>query len=362
MVNKNLYRSGHRSIDRLLSILIIFLLAIVLSACEKGTPNGGLQPLLSTPTPLPVTPTPDLNTTPTPTQLPPGAEGNPIVIGMVFTDSNTQLPAATDFIQYLADSTGFVFTISEFASEFELLTAMDQESVSIAWLQPEEYLYASQNDIAQVALLTSHYGLYGYGSNFYVRADSGFKIDFQPISGSSTENASTALRQFAEKTPCMVNTRSLSGYAYPLGLFAQLNIALNEPVFLQTHESVVRAVYSGGICDFGVTYGIVGDPRTASAIQADLPDVMDKVLIAWQSPADIPSLNLSFATHVSGDLRFAITSAVTDFAKSQAGLDTLSKMNNYLIDEIRPATDDEYEPLRLVIEASGIDFETFISR
>jgi len=283
-------------------------------------------------------------------------------MGIVFSDSNIQVPAASEFIQYLADATGYIFAITNYSSEIDLLTAMDQGYVSLAWLQPEEYLYASENDIAMVAFLTSHYGLYGYGSNFYVNPESGFHLDYDPDTAESSRNISGALNQFSEKTPCLVNTRSISGYAYPLGLFARENIAINEPVLLQTHESVIRAIYTGGICDFGVTYGITGDPRTASSIQSALPDVMEKVKIAWQTPADIPSLNLSYSTSLSGDIRFAITSALSEFAKTQEGLDTLSQMNNYSIDAIKPATDDEYESLRLVIEASGIDLETFISR
>jgi len=39
---------------------------------------------------------------------------------------------------------------------------------------------------------------------------------------------------------------------------------------------VVRALYVKGICDFGATYALAGDPRTASAVVVDLPDVQDK--------------------------------------------------------------------------------------
>lgn len=330
---------------------------LLLAACSQQ----GLQTTIPAPTQSPSAVS-ELTPTPSPTPIPQGTEGNPIVMGMVWSDEAKQAPAAAHFVQYLADTTGLVFALQSYESKLDLLTAMDQNIVSFSWLQPEDYLYASEYNIAIVAFLTSHYGLYSYGSSVYVRADSGFKLDYDEDTGRSKFGATAALRQFSQKVPCLVNERSISGYAYPLGLLASENIEVKDPVLLQTHESVIRAIYTGGICDFGFTYGISGDPRTSSAIQADMPDIEDKVKIAWQSPADIPSLNLSYATLLAGDIRFAITTALESYAKDSAGLETLSQMNNYAIDGIRPATDGEYETLRSVLRDGGIDLQGLISR
>ena len=334
------------------------ILLLMLSACT----SQGNQPELSSPTQVTPTATPQINVTPSPTPIPLGTEGNPVTMGLIWSDEGEQSPAAAKFIQYLADSTGFVFALLPFDNTLDLITAMDQGAVSFAWLQPEAYLYASENNIASVAYITSHYGLYAYGSSVYVREGSGFRLNFDSDTGTSKLTASAALRQFSQKVPCLVNQHSISGYAYPLGLLAIDNIQVKSPVLLQTHEAVIRAIYTGGICDFGFTYGISGDPRTASSIQTELPDVMEKVKISWQSPADIPSLNLSYATLLAGDVRFAISTALESFVKEPDGLQTLGQMNNYSIDGIRPASDSDYEILRSLLQSAGIEVESLISQ
>lgn len=303
-----------------------------------------------------------ITSTPSPTPIPQGSDGNPIVMGIVWSDESSQSAAAGQFIQYLADTTGFVFALQPFGSKLDLLTAMDQGKVAFSWLLPEDYLYASENNIGIVAFQTSHYGVYSYGSYVFVRSDSGFQLDFDPDTGMSKFGASAALRQFSQKIPCLVNQRSISGYAYPLGLLAEEGVEVKDPVLLQTHEAVIRAINTGGICDFGFTYGITGDPRTSSAIQKDIPDVMQKVLIAWQTPADIPTLNLTYATLLAGDIRYVVSSALKKYASNPDGLQTLSMMNNYAIDGIRPASDDDYENLRAALRAAGIDTQSLLSR
>ena len=338
--------------------LMIFALVIALSACTAtATPNVPVDtPAVSS------TPTPEVTSTPEATPILPGTEGNPIIMGIIYANPAEQAPAAEELIQYLADQTGWVFAIKTYNSSIDLLTAMDEGNVSFAWLQPEEYLYASEMNIASVALLTSHYGLYGYGSNVYVPVDSGFSLYFDEDTGNSTRDASASLKQFAQKTACLVSTGSLSGYAYPLGLLAEQEITINAPVLLQSHEAVIRAVAAGGICDFGVTYGILGDPRTASAIQADIPDVMEKVKIAWQSPPDIPTLNLSYGVLLSGDFRYAISNALVEYARNADGTQKLTQMTGYAIDGIRPASNDEYDSLRGALQAAAIDSLSLISK
>ena len=338
--------------------LVIFALVLAISACTAtATPNMSVDtPAVSS------TSTPEVTSTPEATPIPPGTEGNPIVMGIIYTSPAEQAPAAEELIQYLADQTGWVFAIKTYNTSMDLLTDMDKGNVSFAWLHPEEYLYASEMNIASVALLTSHYGLYGYGSNVYIPGDSGFSLYFDEDTGTSTRDASASLRQFAQKTPCLVSTGSLSGYAYPLGLLAEQEININTPVLLQTHEAVIRAVAAGGICDFGVTYGILGDPRTASDIQADISDVMEKVKIAWQSPPDIPTLNLSYGVLLSGDLRYAISNALVEYAGRADGAQKLTQMTGYSIDGIRPASNDEYDSLRGALQAAAIDSLSLISK
>jgi len=179
------------------------ILLLMLSACT----SQGNQPELSSPTQVTSTATPQISVTPSPTPIPLGTEGNPVTMGLIWSDEGEQSPAAAKFIQYLADSTGFVFALLPFDNTLDLITAMDQGAVSFAWLQPEAYLYASENNIASVAYITSHYGLYAYGSSVYVREGSGFQLNFDSDTGTSKLTASAALRQFSQKVPSLsINT------------------------------------------------------------------------------------------------------------------------------------------------------------
>jgi hypothetical protein len=39
-----------------------------------------------------------------------------------------------------------------------------------------------------------------------------------------------------------------------------------NPVFTYNYNAIIRALYIQGICDFGVTYALTGDPLTSSDI------------------------------------------------------------------------------------------------
>jgi phosphonate transport system substrate-binding protein len=60
-----------------------------------------------------------------------------------------------------------------------------------------------------------------------------------------------ALKQFEGKKPCWTDPLSASGYVIPASLLAQEGVKTGAAAFVQGHPTVVRAVYAGGICDFG---------------------------------------------------------------------------------------------------------------
>lgn len=341
---------------------LFFCLVFLITACVNNSRIGETtQTVTETQTAAPseeITATETQTITPTP--YPSGTAQNPVIMGIVYTNEETQSPAAQKFVQYLADNTNLVFQLQPYDTDIELLAAMDQGQVSLAWLQPVPYIYASDMGVASVALLSNHYGIFYYGSQFLVNVTDGFDLYYDPKFGRTTDNPAEALFQFSDKTPCMIDQKSLSGYVVPWGLAIDSNIPLEEPIFMKSHESVIRALYAGGICDFGVTYGISGDPRTASAIQRDLPDVMDKVVILWQSDPVIPTLNLSYGTALPREIQDSITTAVLNLMKLADGPEMISTMNNYSIEELSPVGEDAYDNLRYLIQSSGIDLESLL--
>ena len=317
-----------------------------------------------------VTATPTLTLTPTflptltPTPLPLGSAGNPFVIAVVSETEDPQVSAAADQLaRQIATISGKVVIGKLYTNYTQLLSDMDEGKVHVTWMLPLTYLYASQKGIANVALLTNHFGVYAYGTQFLANVSSKFTPYYDPISGLSSAGAATALAQFQDKRPCYVEPQSASGYILAAGLLLENNVTNPPPVLDQTHAAVVRSLYIKGICDFGATFSISGDIRTGSAVQGDLPDVMDRVLIIWRSDADIPNLSLVLLSSLSEADRQNLTNAFIELAKTPEGKGLLSvSAGNYQIDEIKPITDAVYDPLRAAVNALHLDLTDAIGK
>ncbi len=201
-----------------------------------------------------------------------------------------------------------------------------------------------------------------YGTQFVANADSHFTVYYDPVKGQSTADAANALRQLAGKRPCWVEPASPSGFVLPTGILAQESIETLPAVLVREHTAVIRALYNPGICDFGATFAGSGDPRTASSLQADLPDVMDRVIVLWQSEPIIPNLNVSFIPGLPQPVRVKLMNALIELAQSGEGKTLLSAANQYEIGGMKPVDDSFYDPLRSAIDAAGIDLVPLLGR
>lgn len=339
-------------------LLIIMLISLPLaSACGTGrTGTATVAPTLTVTATFPPT------LTPTPEPL--GTSANPFVIGLVSETGDPQMDAAAQELARQISAFGQVSVAGRVFSTYnQLLESMAGGDVHAAWLPPLTYLYASERDIADVVLLTNHFGVYQYGTQFMANVDSGFIPFFDPISGLSSADAATALEQFRGLRPCYVEPQSPSGYIFPAGLLQGNQISSQIAVLAQTHTAVVRALYIKGICDFGATFSISGDPRTASAVLDDLPDVMNRVLIIWRSDAVVPNLNLSLLASLSEGDRQVLTRAFLELGRSPEGRALLSlSANNYQIEEIKAVNDEIYEPLRQAAKALNLNLRESVGK
>jgi phosphonate transport system substrate-binding protein len=293
-----------------------------------------------------------------------GSAGNPFVIGLVANPEDSQaVTTGDDLAKQIAERTRQNVVSKTIPSYNQLLESMEAGEVHAAWMPPLTYLYASDRRIATVALLTNHFGVYQYGAQFLANVESNFTPYFDPISGLSSADAATALRQFDGLRPCWVEPLSPSGYVLPAGLLEQNQIISSQAVLAQTHTAVVRALYIKGICDFGATFSISGDPRTSSAVQQDLPDVMNRVLIIWRSDAVIPNIALSLQADLSEGDRQTLTNAFLDLAKSPEGRDLLSRSaGNYQVDEMKTVNDSVYDALRDAAKALDLNLRGAIGK
>jgi phosphonate transport system substrate-binding protein len=194
-----------------------------------------------------------------------------------------------------------------------------------------------------------------YGAQFIARAEAGFQSYFDAHSGENTADAATALSQLRDKKPCWPDENSPSGYVIPSGVLAQNDIPLRTPAILQGQPTVVRAVYVGGICDFGATYI---DARTFPAVLDEYPGVLDQVEVIWRIPPVIPYEVLVIAHDLSPEIAQAIRDALFRISGMSAGRQVLGQA--YGIEEWERITDVFYEEFRLYLSASVVKLESLL--
>ncbi len=341
-----------------LPTLILFglgvLFVLLVSSCGTGqTPTVAATPTLT----LTATFPPTL----TPTPIPLGRPENPFVIGLVDQNDDPQMnAAANELALQISNLSGLSVRGLVYPSYQTLLDDLSFGKVHITWLPPLTYLFASQRGLAEVALLTNQFGVYFYGTQFLANVESNFTPFHDPISGLNQVDAPTALSQFQDMRPCLVEPRSAAGYILPAGLLRQSGVTTAPAVITQTHPAVVRALYVKGICDFGATYAISGDPRTALSVQQDLPAATSRVIIIWRSDPVIPNLNLSFIAGLSESDRQALSTAFLDLSRTPMGKGLLSLSTGNQIEEMKAVNDEVYAQLRSAVEVLGLDLRETI--
>ena len=337
------------------SFLVLVLLGLLaITACGVGVrPIPTLSHDFTTSTPDSGYPTAMPTFTPTPAAL--GSLENPIVVAMVNpSPSIEQQSAFTDLAALLGGHLQLTVIGRFYGSYQELEIALQRQQAHFAWLQPVEYLLASQKGLATALLVSNHLGVTGYGVQFLGHGDSNFEPYFNVGTHSSTAEDRVALAQLSGLRGCLTEDNSLAGYWVPLGYLNLNNIPTLEPVQTFSYSASIRALYIKGICSFAATYAIAADPRTSSEVIIDLPDAIEKLPIIWLSPPVIPNLNLSFSPQVDLTLQSRFSDFLRDHARSDAGKAQLSLALNYEVAALEPLPDNAYNPLRDLLTASGV--------
>lgn len=326
---------------------------MALAACTKQPANGS------------PTATAQVSPTPTATPAPLGSVENPVVMGFVesSTGSSNYPPEQVELAQAITVNTGFTVSSRVYDNWEDLLEAMQDGEVHLAWMQPLTYLYASEEGIAEIGLLSNHFGLYYYGVQYLANIESGFTVYYDAVGQQNTADAATALAQFGGRRPCWIEPKSISGYVVPASLLAANEVLTLDGAYVQTHTAAVRALYIKGICDFAATFAISGDPRTASGVLDDLPDALNRVVIIWRTDASIPSLGLAYSQSLPEEFRQAINLTLTDLVKTDTGKAILAGANDgYDIQDLRVVDDSIYDTLRENVSALSYDLENALGR
>jgi len=296
--------------------------------------------------------------TSTPTLPPLGTEGNPITIGFTLSPEQPEaVEAAEDLTFILEAETGYSVESLIYPDFLSLSSAILDGDVDLFWLAPFEYLYLNSIEAAEVVLMSNHLGVYAYGVQFLANKSRGFRTYYDAETGQSVDDALYALQQFAGTRPCFINPKSIPGYFIPLGLLSGASTPTLDPVFTYDYGATIRALYIQEICDFGVSYALTGDPRTASELIQFIPDVQEQVIIIWQSDGIIPNLNLSTSSDLPLNIRYIFEEAFLDLSKTSDGSALLSTSLDYDVEALKSVTNPFYDPLREVLAPLELDLE-----
>jgi phosphonate transport system substrate-binding protein len=318
-----------------------------------------VQLTLGTPTPIPtVTQTPAATSTPLSTPDP-GTEKNPLILALnPSARPNAELVVAGESIAAFIEShSGYrVVTVAP-SSENELVDAFEAGNAHIAVLSPFGYLLARREGLVTVALASVRDEQTLYGFQFIVNRDGEFESFYDETRSENTAELAVALHQFTGKKPCWSDATSPSGYVLPLGLLNQAQVEVRSGAFLEGQPSVVRAVYAADICDFGATFI---DARNSPALEADYPDVMDKVVVVWRSEAVIPYENISLSNQLPLEMRRVLQRAFIDLMLTPDGKSAMETV--YGIDQLQIAEDTLYDPFEKIVDASDLSLQDLLGK
>jgi phosphate/phosphite/phosphonate ABC transporter binding protein len=349
--------------------------ASTLSAVNTES-NAILAEQMTSPLPTPVPTSP-----PEPTAVPIGTTDHPIkVLFVPSVDSQVITTGGDIMAAALKEATGLEFTVSvptSYAATIEEMCASPTDTMG--FIPGLGYVLANQLCGVDVAFKAVRFGWDVYWAEILVPADSPAKTmaDLDGLKWAYPDPGST------------------SGYLAILPMMADAGISAGDTLEAGGHTGVVRAIYNGE-ADFGSAFfspplkpegepawAIGDDPEipadlvpdcapnddgsklmcdgwrvldARAGLREEAPDVVQKVRILTISP-EIPNDTLSFGPDFPSDLRDQISTALVEFAKTDAWNQSIGSQDFYGWTGINPAADEEYDVVRQMVEQAGLTLE-----
>ena len=338
---------------------LILVLSMMLAACQPAA-------------------TPEPTVAPT---LPPtlGTAENPIkVLFVPSVDANVIVTGGEIMADALKEATGYEFEVSvptSYAATVEEMCASPEDTMG--FLPPQPYVFANELCGVDVSSKAVRRGYSTYWTQFLVKRDSDIKT----------------MEDLAGKSWGFPDPGSTSGYLFPAAMFKDMGIEVGEKVETGGQPQSVKAVYDGSV-DFATSYFspygkpedepkwvegdapdipdelvpeckivddalMCGDYLVLDArqtVRVEAPDVVQEVRILGLTPA-IPNDTLSFGPDFPADVRAKVEEALLAFSKTPAWADSLGNEDFYGWTGLDPATDADYDFVRLMIESAGIKVE-----
>lgn len=282
--------------------------------------------------------TPDPLSTPI-GSAPLGEQGNPIVWAIVpETDINVMVPAMEQAVEIITERTGIVIETLVLDNYSQLINRLCSGEIHFGALSPFSYLLAVERGCAQGALTAEMQGDTSYHGQILVHQDSGI----------------SSVADLAGAVFCRTSPDSKSSWIVPSLMMRAAGIDpendLVEIIDTVSSGDVISAIYNGD-CDAGATYV---DARIPA--QSGYPDVLDVVHVLTGT-IQIPFSSITFSPDIPADMQIDLKGVLEDLELFNAGqvLDDL-----YGWEGIRKTGDALYDPLRELIEASGVEVESLL--
>lgn len=286
-----------------------------------------------------------------------GLAENPLILALpASADSQEEIDAAGILAAQLTERTGYVVVTVISDSQAALVNSFEQGNAHIAIFEPYTYEFAYQKGLVKAAFSVMENGISWYGAQFIAPREEGFTSYFNELNGTNTVNdPNIALTQLSNKKPCWSDETSPSGYVVPLGYLNSIGAPTQPAAFVEGQPSVVRAMYAGGICDFGATYI---DARKFPSLEDEFPDLIEKVVVIWRIPEIIPYDVLAFSASMPATMRDLFSSVLPAILQTEAGNAAFKTV--YDIEAIGPANDASYNEFRKYVIESQVDLAGLI--
>jgi len=325
-----------------------------LTACNL--PVNQPTPIASTPTERPAAVS---TQTPTPWPTPPpdaplGTDENPIVLSILPSSGGEISDAARDVAAQLSHLTGLVIVPYAPASYAEVVKALGEGRIHIGFLAPFPYLLAHKKGYADAALVTTVFGRDLSAAQFIVNREMvtnrTFTLYFDPATGANLADASTALKQFADKKPCWTDPYSATGYVVPLGTLNEIGVQTKLGAFVQGHVTVIKSLYAdpeGRICQFGAA---IADQQVFVATGYE--DAAERVVVVWRTEPIVPFDGIAYASSLPDEMRVSLSAAFLSMTRTEEGSAALR--DTFQIDGLKLVDDTFYDVLRRFLDESGL--------
>ncbi|MEA9358113.1 phosphate/phosphite/phosphonate ABC transporter substrate-binding protein [Bacteriovorax sp. PP10] len=274
-----------------------------------------------------------------------GTRDNPVKI--FFTpsvDANTIATNSTSFLKFMEKETGFYFKSGIPSNYVAVVEAFGSNRADVAVMNSFGYLMANAKYGAEAKLKALRHGKDYYAGAIYVSEKSGIK----------------SVKDLAGKKFAFTDSSSTSGYLYPLKIFKDEKVKLGNTMFAIKHDNVITMIYQGQVDAGAAFYSDAFDGKIKDArerVMTQFPDVEKKVKVL-KVTEKIPNDPFVFRKGMDPAAVDKIIVALKKYLATEEGK-TVFK-NIYAIDGVVPATNKDYDSLRAVIKAVGVDVGTLV--